>query len=378
MAEVTGLRNDALPYPVYGVPYGLTFPILDNTGSLVSGAAGLDSERSLNGDTFADCTNEATEIATSSGMYYLLLTAAELTADALTIIVKTSTTDAKTTPMVLYPRKLPAIRSGTAQGGTSSTITLDSGASPIDNAYVGCLIVGTLDGTVEARICSAYVGSTKVATVVPDWVTTPDNNDTFVVQIPDGVQVQDSNLVAWLSVLPLALTSQLVQVSVGAMQAAVLTATAIASDAITAAKVAADVGTEIATAVWASGTRTLTSFGTLVSDVATAVWGAATRTLTAFGFSVTVATNNDKTGYTLSSAGNDAAADALLDRADAVEVGLTPRQEMRLTAAASAGVVAGAATTNVTIRNAVADSKVRIDATVDADGNRTAVTTDVT
>ena len=52
-----------------------------------------------------------------------------------------------------------------------------------------------------------------------------------------------------------------------------------------------------ATAVWASGTRTLTSFGSLVADVATAVWGAATRTLSAFGFGVTVATNSDKTGY---------------------------------------------------------------------------------
>jgi hypothetical protein len=35
--------------------------------------------------------------------------------------------------------------------------------------------------------------------------------------------------------------------------------------------------------VWAVGTRTLTSFGTLVSDTATAVWAAGTRTLTSFG-----------------------------------------------------------------------------------------------
>jgi hypothetical protein len=59
---------------------------------------------------------------------------------------------------------------------------------------------------------------------------------------------------------------------------------------------------EVATAVWAAGTRTLTSFGTLVSDVATAVWAAGTRTLTAFGFNVTVGTNNDKTGYSLATA----------------------------------------------------------------------------
>ena len=45
--------------------------------------------------------------------------------------------------------------------------------------------------------------------------------------------------------------------------------------------------TDTATAVSASGTRTLTSFGTLVADVVTAVWGAASRTLSAFGFTVT-------------------------------------------------------------------------------------------
>ena len=41
--------------------------------------------------------------------------------------------------------------------------------------------------------------------------------------------------------------------------------------------------TAVATATWASGTRTLTSFGTLVADVATAVWSAGSRTLTSFG-----------------------------------------------------------------------------------------------
>lgn len=46
---------------------------------------------------------------------------------------------------------------------------------------------------------------------------------------------------------------------VQALAANVITATAIASDAITAAKVASDVGTEIGTAVWATTTRQLTS-----------------------------------------------------------------------------------------------------------------------
>lgn len=71
-------------------------------------------------------------------------------------------------------------------------------------------------------------------------------------------------------------------------------------------------------------------------------------------------------------------ADALLDRANAIETGLTLRQALRLIAAADAAKLSGAATTTVTIRNAVADSKDRITATVDADGNRTAITYDLT
>ena len=38
---------------------------------------------------------------------------------------------------------------------------------------------------------------------------------------------------------------------------------------------------DVTTAVWAAGARTLTSFGTLVADTATAVWAAVARTLTA-------------------------------------------------------------------------------------------------
>jgi hypothetical protein len=55
----------------------------------------------------------------------------------------------------------------------------------------------------------------------------------------------------------------------------------------------------VAGAVWAAGSRTLTSFGTLAADVAAAVWGYVARTLT------------DKTGFSLSSAGIQAIWDAL-------------------------------------------------------------------
>jgi hypothetical protein len=70
-------------------------------------------------------------------------------------------------------------------------------------------------------------------------------------------------------------------------------------------------------------------------------------------------------------------ADALLDRANAIETSVTPRGALRIALAALAGKLSGAAGTTVTIRN-VGDSKDRITATVDSNGNRTAVSTDAT
>ena len=66
--------TDARPVPRKNVAYRVTFPLLDADGDLVTGASSLDSEISKDGGTFADCANEATEIATSSGVYYLDLT----------------------------------------------------------------------------------------------------------------------------------------------------------------------------------------------------------------------------------------------------------------------------------------------------------------
>lgn len=116
--------TDAKPVPQKNVAYRVTFPIYDADGDLVTGATGLDSEVSKDGGTFADCTNEATEIATSSGMYYLDLTATEMNADTVAVIVKTSSSGAKTTPIVMYPEEAGDIRVNvTAYGGTAGTFS---------------------------------------------------------------------------------------------------------------------------------------------------------------------------------------------------------------------------------------------------------------
>ena len=60
---------------------------------------------------------------------------------------------------------------GTAAAGGANTITLDSSASAVDGTYVGFPIrITSGTGNTHAGVITAYVGSTKVATVVP---TTP-------------------------------------------------------------------------------------------------------------------------------------------------------------------------------------------------------------
>lgn len=80
----------------------IVFPILDADGDPVTGAAGLDSEYSLDGANFGDCTNEAQEIEVASGIYYLDLVLGETNGDVVAIQVKTTTEGAKTTVLVFY------------------------------------------------------------------------------------------------------------------------------------------------------------------------------------------------------------------------------------------------------------------------------------
>jgi hypothetical protein len=86
---------------------------------------------------------------------------------------------------------------------------------------------------------------------------------------------------------------------------------------------------------------------------------------------VTVGTNNDKTGYALSSAGVDAVWD------EAVDGATTARESQRLQNSGDGAIVSGAATATVVIRD-LANTKDRVTATVDGSGNRTAVTRDLT
>jgi hypothetical protein len=108
----------------------------------------------------------------------------------------------------------------------------------------------------------------------------------------------------------------------------------------------------------AQATSDITDILAAISNVPGLTWAVSDRSLTA----------TERT----------AIATALLDYAEAIETGITPRGALRLLLAAQAGKVSGAGTGTETFRNAAADTKNRIVATVDSSGNRTALTLDVT
>jgi hypothetical protein len=150
----------------------------------------------------------------------------------------------------------------------------------------------------------------------------------------------------------------------------------IAADAIAAAAVKADAVTKIQnglatpTNITAGTITTVTNLtnaptnGDLTATMKTSVQTAASAATPA----VTV---SDKTGFALSSAGVTAI------WAEAIEGTITAVKAMRAILATAVGKLSGAATTTVTIRDA-SDTKNRITATVTADGDRTAITTDLT
>lgn len=77
---------------------------------------------------------------------------------------------------------LTVVRANVAQAGGATTITLDVGASGVDNAYntnIIQLVSGT--GAGQKRAIASYVGATKVATVAQSWRVTPDNTTRFVI-----------------------------------------------------------------------------------------------------------------------------------------------------------------------------------------------------
>lgn len=306
--------SDARPVPRKAVAYRVTFPILDADGDLVTAAATLDSEISKDGGTFADCTNEATEIATSSGMYFLDLTSTEMDADTVAIIVKTGTAGAKTTPIVMYPEEVGDFRADVVQVSGDTTAADNAEAFFDGTGYAGtnnviptvtttttATNVTTVNGLAANVITAASMAadaSAEIADAVWDEdATGHQTQGTFGQAIGDPVADADTiwglvntNLDATVSSrassaalatvqadtddiqtrLPAALVSGRMDSSVGAVATGAITAAAIADGAIDRATFAADTGLQTIRSntaqAGAAGTITLDASASATDD----------------------------------------------------------------------------------------------------------------
>lgn len=307
-------------------------------------------------------------------MYYLDLSATEMEADCIAVIVKTTTVGAKTTVLVLYTD--PETRTRKAQDGASGTITLDASASGTDDFYndQALRIVGGT-GAGQVRLISDYVGSTKVVSVTPNWSVAPD--DTSVFQILPRGRV---DLAAWLGSAPNALVSGRVDSRPGAMAAGIVDATAapnldatVSSRLATAGYTAPPSAASVRSEIDANSTKLDVAVSTRLADadynapptVAEIRQEMDSNSVDLNAIIVALA------ALTVPTANQNA--DALLDRASAID-GYTVREILRVAAAALAGKSSGGASDD-TVR-AIDDSKARITATVDANGHRTAVVVD--
>jgi hypothetical protein len=258
--------SDASAFGRKNVAYRITFPILDADGDLVTGATGLDSKVSKDGGTFADATNEATEIATASGVYYLDLTSTEMNADTVAVIVKTTSSGAKTTTLVIYPLKDGDIIANITQVGgqtasASGTVTFPASISSLTAAGVRSELaveLGRIDTTIGSRLASAgYTAPLNAADTRTAIGLASANLDTQIAALPLA-SVWTSTRAGYLDSVLLAFNSnRTVQVTGSHHVAAVLHdsepgsihATTFDAGAIDAAALATSAAAEIAGAV---------------------------------------------------------------------------------------------------------------------------------
>ena len=314
--------GDAKPVPIKDTAYRVTFPILDADGDLVAGATGLDSEFSEDAATFADCASEATQIATSSGMYYLDVASGEMGGD--TVAIKIFSTEGKTTPIVLYPQSaanpihvnvqaisldstaadnMEAWFDGTGYASTGNTVTTVTTATNVTTvnglaANVITAAATAADFSTEVRALASGTADSGTTTTLVDAARTEADTDWWKGQI-------------------LVMTS-------GTLlgQARQITAFTPASDTITVYPAfTATVGTQTYE-IWPSfGGLMPTTGGNTLDVTATGGAGVDWANVEGQGTAVTLSstTVNDlttKTGYALSAAGVDAIYDeAIVEQA---------------------------------------------------------------
>ena len=281
------------------------------------------------------------------------------------------------------------------------TITLDAGAVATTDYYPHSrltIVEGT--GAGQSRLIINYT-SGRVCTLESDFTTNPDTNSLYTVEAADANVAGDSSDLAQGFVATYTNTTTIT------LDSGAIATTDFHKETIISFTSGTGAGQEREISAYTSGrVCTLTPALTTALDTTTTyriipsvsaahisdeVWDEAQADHVAAGsFGIiaseiaSILTDTGTDGVVVASINTDAV-DAvafntnvwaeLLDLANGVESGITLRQYMRVALAALAGKADGLATTTAHYRDQ-ADGTNRITATVDADGNRTAITLD--
>lgn len=309
-----------------------------------TGDAGNHTLRLNKDGTVAAPTNANAEVDATNlpGLYQVALTSAEATFNIVDLGGKSSTVN-----IVLI-------------GKTYAFDALPVGGFLTSAAQIGVNVI-TVQGVAAAT--SAALGNSNVVSLAGAAVAAASG-------------ILQTNPIQWLGVAPAPLTGTLllqtaqsgnIAGSVGSVTGNV-GGNVVGSVASVTARVTAN------TDQIAGGTVNALLSGRVdvsVGQVQTNAIGAAAYVAGALG--TTVFASQFLTSALIDTTYPNALADALLDRANAIETGITPRKAWRYEVAAAAGALSGAGTTQVNIWGAGV-STTRITAVTDQSGNRASVT----
>jgi hypothetical protein len=256
--------------------------------------------------------------------------------------VKSPTTTVALTGTTTAATDAGIIDSGTAQSATGTTLVLRSAAAFASSEIVGSVIVitGGTTGVGQSRIITAYNGGTDTATV-DTWTTTPTGTITYNVFAAPPAST---------TLIPAVNTTQFAGQTVTAAAGVTLPSSVASPTNITAGTITTVTNlTNAATAGDFTATMK-TSIGTAVAASAVAsVTGNVGGSVASVTAGVTVTTNNDKTGYALTSAYDFAKGTTAMTEAYAAN-GVAPTPVQAMFAMHQMLMQFGIASTNYTVK----------------------------
>jgi hypothetical protein len=161
----------------------VVFPLKKNDGTLLIGAAGLDSEIDAWSDGGApngltDCTNEATEIG-STGIYHLSLSQTEMNNDYIVLLIKSTATGA-----------IPQIILISTKARPIGEVTLAASQGSYAPAKAG-----------DAMTLTAAYNAAKTATSVDDLDNLQGNIDGSIGEVNSALQYFEAEILSPMQIV---------------------------------------------------------------------------------------------------------------------------------------------------------------------------------